>query len=159
MTTLETLSDSARVWIYQSKTAIPASQTAEIRQHIKDFATRWVSHSNQLKAYGDIYHNQFIVLMVDESIASASGCSIDSSVQFLKQLETHYQLDLFDRMVFTYKDGEEVKAAPREVFAQLYQANKINDATLVFDNLVKNKGEFEKAWLKPLGESWHKRMV
>ena len=97
--------------------------------------------------------------MVDESLAGASGCSIDKSVHFIKQLEQHYSIDLFDRMTFTYKDGDQVKTAPRDEFAALYQAEKINDTTLVFDNLIKNKGEFEEQWLKPLGESWHKRMV
>ena len=97
--------------------------------------------------------------MVDESLAGASGCSIDKSVHFIKQIEQHYGVDLFDRMTFTYKDGETVKSAPRMEFAELYKMGKINDATLVFDNLVKTKGDFTSNWVKPLGESWHKRMV
>jgi len=62
-------------------------------------------------------------------------------------------------MTFTYKDGETVKAAPRMEFAALYKSGEINNETLVFDNLVKTKGDFDKHWVKPLGESWHKRMV
>ncbi len=159
MTTYEVLPDTTSVWIYQAKTALPAKDITEIRQHISNFTTSWVSHNNQLRAYGDIYHNQFIVLMVDESLAGASGCSIDKSVHFIKQIEQHYNIDLFDRMTFTYKDGETVKSALRMEFAQLYKSGEINDATLVFDNLVKTKGDFDANWIKPLGESWHKRMV
>jgi len=159
LTTYDILPDTTRVWIYQAQTPFTANKIAKIRQHISNFTTSWVSHNNQLRAFGDIYHNQFIVLMVDESLAGASGCSIDKSVHFIKQIEQHYNVDLFDRMTFTYKDGEAVKSAPRIEFSQLYQAGKINDATLVFDNLVKTKADFEANWVKPLGESWHKRMV
>lgn len=159
MTTYNILPDTTRVWIYQAQTPFTENKIAEIRQHISNFTTSWVSHNNQLRAFGDIYHNQFIVLMVDESLAGASGCSIDKSVHFIKQIEQHYNVDLFDRMTFTYKDGEEVKSAPRIEFSQLYKTGKINDSTLVFDNLIKTKGDFETNWVKPLGESWHKRMV
>lgn len=159
MTTYEVLPDTTRVWIYQAQTPFTENKITEIRQHISNFTTSWVSHNNQLRAFGDIYHNQFIVLMVDESLAGASGCSIDKSVHFIKQLEQHYSIDLFDRMTFTYKDGEVIKSAPRMEFAQLYKSGKINDTTLVFDNLIKTKADFEANWVKPLGESWHKRMV
>lgn len=159
MTAYDILPDTTRVWIYQAQTPFTENKITEIRQHISNFTTSWVSHNNQLRAFGDIYHHQFIVLMVDESLAGASGCSIDKSVHFIKQIEQHYKVDLFDRMTFTYKDGEVVKSAPRMEFAQLYQSGKINDATLVFDNLVKTKGDFDANWVKPLGESWHKRMV
>ncbi|MEZ4956316.1 MAG: hypothetical protein R2825_22350 [Saprospiraceae bacterium] len=54
---------------------------------------------------------------------------------------------------------EEVKTATSEEFAMLYKMGEINDETLVFDNLVKTKGELEEKWLKPLNESWHKRFV
>ncbi len=118
-----------------------------------------MSHNRQLKAFGDLIHRQFIVLMVDESQAGASGCSIDSSVRFIKALQAEYQLDLFDRMTFTYLEGEEVKTANRDTFSALYQAGTIDDSTLVFDTLVDNKAKFETAWIKPLGQSWHKRMV
>ena len=151
--------DSARVWIYQSTTPIGEEKVIEIQRHLKTFAKNWVSHNNQLSAFADIFHSQFVVLMVDENQAGASGCSIDKSVHFLKQLEQHYNLNLFDRMTFTYKEGETVKTASREEFTMLYESGKIDDKTLVFDNLVKDKRAFEEKWLKPLGESWHRRML
>lgn len=155
----EILPDSTRVWIYQSTRVLDTSEVEEIKTTIKRFAEQWISHNQDLRAFADVYYNQFIVLMVDESQAGASGCSIDKSVHFIKRLEMEYSLNLFDRMTFSYKDGEAIKMANRETFSTLYKSGKINDETLVFDNLVKTKGEFESQWLKPLNESWHKRMV
>ncbi len=97
--------------------------------------------------------------MADESQVSAGGCSIDSSVNFLKNLQAAHHTDLFNRMVFSYLEGEEVQTVSREDFARLYAEGRINDATPVFDTLVSNKGDFDRGFVKPLGESWHKRMV
>jgi hypothetical protein len=159
MTTIDTLPDTTRVWIYQANQPFREADRPLVKMNIQQFVTSWVSHNRQLRAYGDLLYGQFIVLMVDESQADASGCSIDKSVYFLKQLQSEYGLDLFDRMIFTYKDGEEVKTANREAFRELYANGEINDSTPVFDNLVNIKRDFDQSWIKPLGESWHKRMV
>lgn len=159
MTAYEQLPPSTRVWVYQSNKPFADAQIPEIRKHIQAFATKWVSHNRQLHSFADILHNRFIVLMVDESQAGASGCSIDASVHFLQALQNHYQVDLFDRMVFSYKNGEKVVSVPREEFAALYEKGEIGDNTPVFDNLVSTKADFEAQWVKPLVESWHKQMV
>ena len=159
MTPYDTLPDTTRVWIYQANRPFEEKDIPAIRQKIQAFAQRWVSHNRQLRAFGDLLHRQFVVLMVDENQADASGCSIDKSVYFLKQLQAEYEVDLFDRMTFTYKDGAQVVTATRDVFARLYREGQISDDTLVFDPLVDNKGDFDRAWVKPLGQSWHKRMV
>lgn len=159
MATYEQLSDLSRVWIYQSNRPFTVEELEQLRPALAGFATQWVSHNQQLKAFAEVFHNQFIVLMVDESMAGASGCSIDSSVRFIKQIETALHVNLFDRMTFTYKEGDQVKTAPRELFAELYNTGVISDDTLVFDTLVDSKKAFEESWIKPLKESWHKRMV
>ncbi|MCC6725525.1 MAG: hypothetical protein IT258_13535 [Saprospiraceae bacterium] len=148
-----------RVWIYQSNKPIPSETASELRNVVNQFAQNWVSHNRQLRAHGDVLHNRFILLAVDESQADASGCSIDKSVHFLKQVEQQLGVDLFDRMTFAWMDGEAVKTASSQEFATLYQSGQINNETLVFDNLVKTKGELEEKWLKPLNQSWHKRFI
>lgn len=159
MTDFQTLPASTRVWIYQSNKPFRAEDVPRLKEYVDRFAQNWVSHNRQLRAHGDVFHNQFIVLMVDESQADASGCSIDKSVYFLKQIENTYGVDLFDRMTFAWLDGDTVCTAGSEEFARLYREGHISDDTLVFDNLVKTKGELEEKWLKPLNESWHKRFV
>ncbi len=154
-----TFPDTTRMWIYQANQKFAPEVVQEVKAKIQGFVNQWVSHNQALRASGDLYHNQFVILIVDESQAGASGCSIDSSVHFVKQLERDYDMDLFDRLRFTYLQDNEVKTASKEEFAQLYQAQKITDETLVFDNLVDNKADFEAGWVKALGESWHKRMV
>ena len=148
-----------RVWIYQSNKPFPSDITPKLKEVVDRFAQNWVSHNNQLRAHGDVLHDRFILLAVDESQAGASGCSIDKSVHFLKKLENELGVVLFDRMTFAWKEGDTVKTAAQTEFSSLYHEGKINADTLVFDNLVKTKGELEEKWLKPLNQSWHRRFV
>ncbi len=158
-TAFQDLPATARAWIYQSNKPFPAEDLPQLKEQVNRFAQHWVSHNRMLRASGDVLHGQFIVLMVDENQADASGCSIDKSVHFLKQIENAYGVDLFDRMTFTWLDGDTVRTAGSEEFARLYREGIITDSTLVFDNLVKTKGELEEKWLKPLNASWHRRFV
>lgn len=159
MTTFDSLPDTARVWIYQANKPFRDEDVPEIRRKAQAFAQSWVSHNRQLRAHADVLYNRFVILMVDEGQADASGCSIDKSVYFLKQLQAEYGVDLFDRMVFSYMDGEKVATVPREEFARRYREGEIGDDTLVFDTLVNTKGNLGRGWLKPLHQSWHRRMV
>ena len=159
MTLTNTLSDTTRVWVYQANQPFPAEAAPAIKNALQNFAQQWVSHNRQLKADADLLHNRFVVLMVDESQAGASGCSIDSSVHFLKQLQAEFGVNLFDRMYFSYQDGEDVYTVSRDEFAKLYADGTINDETIVFDTLVESKGAFNAGWLKPLKDSWHARLV
>ena len=159
MTAMQDFPASTRVWVYQADRPFTPTESVQLKEIVDRFAQHWASHNRQLRAHGDLLHGRFILLMVDENQADASGCSIDKSVHFLQQVETEFGVGLFDRMTFTWMDEGEVKAADSMEFARLYQAGEINDQTLVFDNLVKTKGELDEKWLRPLAQSWHKRFV
>ena len=154
-----TLPETSRVWIYQNKGAIPEAALPEISEAMARFASQWVSHNKQMSALGLVLHDRFLVLLADESSVGAGGCSIDSSVHFIKTLEQQYGLDLFDRMAFSYKNEEGVHTVDSNTFSDLYKRGEINDDTIVFDTLVNTKGALDQSFEKPLGQSWHKRMV
>ncbi len=159
MTPYSELSPQSKIWIYQSNRPFTNSETTHIQQEIADFANQWAAHGQGLKAFGTLYYNQFIVLMVDESIQGASGCSIDSSVHFLKDLQKKYNVNLFDRLNMTYRNASnQIATANRDEFEKLVNIGEINDTTIVFNNLVRNKQEFETKWEIPMAESWHKRV-
>ncbi len=151
--------ESARVWIYQGSKDLNASAISGIDAHIGQFAQRWTSHNVALKATGALMHNRFVVLIVNDMHTGVGGCSIDSSVQFVRNLGEEYGVDFMDRMNFAYLESEEVHTVHKDELPELYAAGKVNDSTLFFDNLVNTKKDFVDSWLKPLGESWMKRFV
>ncbi|TKC05738.1 ABC transporter ATPase [Pedobacter polaris] len=149
-------SPQSKVWIYQSNRQFTATETAEIQQQLDAFTAQWKAHGHQLKAKGEIFYNFFIVLTVDQDAASATGCSIDSSVRLIKEIESTYGVDLFDRFNMAYKIGDEVHVNTKEDFETLITIKKIGPQTIVFNNLVQTLAEFEQKWEVPLAESWHK---
>ena len=155
---LKGLDDSSKVWIYQSNRKLTSEESQYTRETLTSFAARWTAHNMQLKAKAVLLEDQFIILAVDETLAGASGCSIDASVHFLKSLQDHLGVDLFDRMRFAYLDQGTIRTADRISFAQLYATGVISDETEVIDTLVKSKGDLANL-IKPLKESWHARMV
>jgi len=151
--------DTSRVWIYQGNEKFPEQDIGLVNMRVRAFAQEWVSHNVQLKATGGLLHDRFLVLVADESKAGASGCSIDTSVRFVKAMGEAYHIDFFDRLNFAYLEGEEVHLVHRNSLADLYGQERITDETLFFDNLVRNKGEFLARWVVPFGDSWMKRFV
>jgi hypothetical protein len=151
-------SENSRVWIYQSDKKLSAAEVQQIQQYLDSFAIQWTAHNHQLKAKAEIRYNRFLILIVDESQAGASGCSIDKSVKVMKQLEQQFNINLFDRFNLAYREGDEVLSLPRHSFEDLIKQGKINTDTIVFNNLVQNLAELENKWEVPFKDSWHKQL-
>jgi len=152
------LPEDSKVWVYQAKQKISDDVAEKIKSALYDFSMSWVSHGKELDSYGHLFHSQFIVLVADSSNLP-SGCSIDSSVHFIEELGKKYDVDFFDRMTFTYMIDDQVEIVHSSQLADFYKDNKVNDDTLMFDNLVNDKTHFITEWIKPLNESWHKKFL
>lgn len=151
-----TFSPQSRVWIYQSNRQFTERETQEIQQKLDEFTARWTAHGHELKAKAEIRYGFFIILIVDQDNASATGCSIDSSVRTIKEIENTYGVDLFDRFNMAYKLGDQVYVNTKEDFETLISIKKIGPQTIVFNNLVQTLAELEEKWEVPLENSWHK---
>lgn len=159
MTNYEDLSGDSRIWIYQSNRLFTDEEVTLINDGLEKFCDQWAAHGSALKSFGKVYFNAFVILFVDESQAGASGCSIDSSVAVVKAIMEKYNVDLLNRMIFSYKEGDQVQLVDRLTFTKSVQEGNITDDTIVFNNLVKNKAEFEASWEVKLADSWHKNLV
>jgi len=153
------LEDHSKVWIYQADRELAYDEIDEIRPEIYQYVDQWTSHHKSVMGYGNIFHRRFIALFVDESMAATSGCSIDSSVAFIRSQGQKFGLDFFDRLSFAYLEDDNVQSIKTVDLSIAMKDGTISDQTLFFDNLVKTKGDFMRSWLKPLKDSWHFRFV
>jgi hypothetical protein len=151
-------SENSRVWVYQSDKELSSAEVIELQIALDNFTTGWTAHNNQLKAKGEVRYNRFIILVVDESQAGATGCSIDKSVHFMKQVEQHFGINLFDRFNLAYRNGEEILSVPRNTFEELLTKKTITAETIVFNNMVQTISELQTKWEVPLKDSWHVRL-
>lgn len=154
------LDDASRIWIYQADRKLEDKERHEMQAHLYQFLGSWTAHSSELKAYGNLFHSRFLTIFADETQAAASGCSIDKSVHFVEQLGSHYKVDFFNRMLFSYFDEEEyLHTHDQAGFKAAYANGSLTNDTLVFDHMMKTKGQFLTEWVKPLKDSWLKRFV
>ncbi len=144
----------SRVWIYQSNRLFTITEAVQIEDLLKDFSVAWQSHGSKVKAYANLLFGQFIVLMADESQAGVSGCSTDSSVRFVKEIEKLYQVDLFDRKLLAFVVKDKIQMLPQSQLAYAVANGFIDGDTLYFNNLVQTKQEMEENWLIPVRNSW-----
>jgi hypothetical protein len=151
-------SEQSRVWIYQSDRELYDDEVKQLHEILNNFASEWTAHNHQLKAKSEIRYNRFLILIVDENQAGASGCSIDKSVNFIKRLEQEFGLNLLDRFNLAYREGEKVLSAPRDEFEELLRSGKINSNTIVYNNLVQNLEQLETKWEVPFKDSWHNQL-
>ena len=153
------LPNTARIWIYQCNRSFSPTELGEIHQLMQVFLTQWTAHGAELKAGYEIPYNRFIVLGLDQSLNSASGCSIDASVHFIQQLEEKYKVDLLDKMNVSYKQGEFVSYKPLKDFKKMAKERAVSKNTVVFNNLVTTKQEYLEHWEVPASESWHAKIM
>ena len=89
----KSLNKNSRVWIFQSLDFIDDRVVEVIKEKISSFLNEWKSHQKDFKSSFEIRYNTFIIVAADESNL-VSGCSIDSLVNFIKNLETSFDLSL-----------------------------------------------------------------
>ena len=158
-TEYKNLPNNARVWIYQANREYTNKEVDFISTKTQQFINSWTRHGDNLKGSFTIKYNQFLVLAVDESFNNVSGCSIDSSVHFIQQLQNDLNIDLMDKMNVTFKDNDTVNLVKLSDFQKYAKEDKITQDTIVFNNMVNTKEDFEQKWEIPARESWHNRFL
>jgi hypothetical protein len=146
--------DSSRVWIYQSSRLFLMSEAFEMEGMLNSFVSSWKSHGDEVKGYANLFFGQFIVIMADESATGVSGCSTDSSVRLIKEIEQKFNVLLFERQTLAFIVKDKIQLLPLSQLTYAVENNFINGDTLYFNNLVQTKKELLEKWIIPAKESW-----
>ncbi|MEP7279040.1 MAG: hypothetical protein ABI813_10390 [Bacteroidota bacterium] len=144
----------ARVWIYQCNRRFSLGEALQIEGLLSRFTTNWQSHGTPVQGYANLFFGQFIMLMADETATGVSGCSTDSSVRLIKEIETLFNVTLFDRQLMAFIIKEEIQLLPLSQLQYAISNQFIGPDTVYFNNLVQTKKELEEKWMIPVKDSW-----
>jgi len=144
----------SRVWVYQASRIFSLQEALEIEELLNEFAGQWKSHGTPVKGAAYLFFGQFIVLIADETATGVSGCSTDSSVRLIKDIEQRFAVNMFDRITLAFVVKEKVQLLPLSQLQYAVDNGFINSDTLYFNNLVQTKEELENKWIIPVKESW-----
>lgn len=150
----EDFSGDSRVWIYQCSRLFFLSEALQIEELLENFVGQWKSHGTPVKGYANLFFGQFIILMADESAAGVSGCSTDSSVHIIKEIEKLFKVDLFNRQTLAFLIKDKVQLLPLSQLKYAVENNFIDETTTYINNTVTTKNELLQSWLIPVKDSW-----
>ena len=153
----EKLPPESRVWIYPSNRPFRDGELEYLKDTLTIFLSGWTAHNQELEAGFTLPYNRFIILGLNQEKTNASGCSIDSSVHFILELEKKLDLILLDKMNVTFKQGDYLTHKSLEDFKKMAKEKSINKSTIVFNNLVDTVEAYKKLWEVPVQDSWHRR--
>lgn len=151
--------NDSRVWIYQSSRLFLISEALEMESMLNDFAANWKSHGDEVKGYANLFFGQFIVIMADETATGVSGCSTDSSVRLVKDIEQKFNVNLFDRQQLAFWVDNKVQRIPLSQLDYALENGFITGDTLYFNNTVLTKKDLLEKWITPVRESWLGRKI
>lgn len=144
----------SRVWIYQADRLFTMTEALQIEGQLEEFVAQWNTHGTPVKGFATLFFGQFIVLMADESAATVSGCSTDSSVRLIKSMEQQFKVQLFNRQLLAFVIKDKIQLLPLQQLNYAIENGFLDRGTLYFNNTVQTKQELINGWLIPAGDSW-----
>jgi hypothetical protein len=155
----DSLHPDSRLWIFQAEQKFSKENLTIINSQLELFTSGWQAHGQPLQASFQITEDRFILLAVNESFHSASGCSIDGSVHAIKEVGRLVNQDLFRRDFVSFKLGDQIQTVKLSELKESFRTGKWNENTLTFNTLVGSKGQLTNEWLVPAKTTWLRRYI
>ncbi len=153
--TSESEESSVKLWIYLSSRLFTAEEEKWLLEKGTSFTNTWEAHGKKLLSTFLVLARGIVVIMVDESSAEATGCSIDKSVNLMKELGSEMNIDFLDRMRAAYlTENHELKICTVDEIKSAYSSGSINDDTKVFNSLIDSKDDLTEKLYIPFKDSW-----
>ena len=152
-------SDQSRIWVYQANRIFSLSEALQLENELDQFVNDWRSHGAPVKAKAFLFFGQFIILMADETQVTVGGCSTDSSVHLIKEIEKKYKVNLLDRTQLAFIVKGKVQLLPLAQLSYAVEQKFIDEETLYFNNIVSTKKELIQQWIVPIKSSWLKQKI
>lgn len=143
----------SRVWVYQAERSLTDQELSKVANRLTAFCESWNTHGSLMPTSFEIIDDQIILLAVDESNLGASGCSIDSSVRTLRELESQLGIDLTNQGKVSYKNQDKIEVSPALGIKAKVLSGEISVNTEVINPLIKEKSDLKQLWI-PAKSSW-----
>jgi hypothetical protein len=145
----------SRIWTYTSNRKLNTSEVEILSSRLTAFCEQWNTHGALMPTSFEIRFDQVIILAVDESQLGASGCSIDSSVRILREIEDELDIDLVNqgKISFIVSEGN-LEVSPVLGIKSKVKEGILDAETIVLNPVVNNKADLENNWKIKAKESW-----
>jgi len=149
LTNYKNLSEESKVYLYPSSRKFYPNELEELEAKLKDFTSNWTDFSATYK----IEYKRFLLFFLEEN-AVISTELLDKLSNFIFQLEKDYNIILIDKVNVCFKQGEFVQYQEMKKFRELIKKKSVSKKTIVFNNFIQTKYDFENNWEVLITESW-----
>jgi hypothetical protein len=155
----EEIPEDAKVWVYPSSRKFYPNEIEALEEKVKTFVENWKEEDVTFKASYKILYNRFIVFTADDIATELSNADMDAAVSLILNLQETYEVALLDRMNVCFKQGEHVQYKDLKDFKKLLKNKALTGKSIIFDNLVNTKQDFDNYWEITIEESWYNRFL
>lgn len=136
----------ARIWVYQANRQLTDNEANTVENYLKPAVNQWAAHGASLLASATVLYNRFVIIALDQNMNAASGCSIDASTRWFKELGEALNIDFFDRSQ-AYLEGNEIKTFSVFQYKKAVESGLISSETIIFNNTtVSTLGDLADKW-------------
>lgn len=145
----QSLPDNSKIYIFPSNRKFYKNECPIIDEKIQQFFQKYETS----EIFYELKYGRFIIVFVSDK-TPLSMDENDELISFIISLEKKFDVSLIDKVNVCFKQGEYVQLKEISDFKKLIKNKGVSKKTIVFDNLIINKKEFEDCWESPAGESW-----
>ncbi len=143
------LTAESKVIIYPGGRKFFTDELPILREKLDSFCT----YFEGVKLCAEIEYNRFLIFIISDK----TPLDLDKHnllVSFILGLETDFEISLIDKVNVCFKQGQYVQLKEISDFKLLIKNKGVSKKTIVFDNMINTKLEYDDSWEVPAGESW-----
>ena len=155
----KTMPDDSRIWIYQSNRDFNESEIRIINDKTISFLDNWQAHGKDLECSYSIIDKRFIIIAVNESVNPIGGCSIDFSLQLIKDISNTIGIDLLNRLVVNYRLDNKVESLSLSDLKNKIKDGDFSPETIIFNTAINSKSELLNNFEIDIRSSWLSKFI
>lgn len=155
----KTMPDDSRIWIYQSNRDFNESEIVVINDKTISFLDNWQAHGKDLECSYSIIDKRFIIIAVNESVNPIGGCSIDFSLQLIKDISNTIGIDLLNRLVVNLKIDNRLESLSLSDLKNKIKDGDFSSETIMFNTAINSKSELLNNFEIDIKSSWLSKFI
>ena len=155
----KTMPDDSRIWIYQSNRDFNESEIEIINDKTTSFLDNWQAHGKDLECSYSIIDKRFIIIAVNESFNPIGGCSIDFSLQLIKDISNTIGIDLLNRLVVNLKIDNRLESLSLGDLKNKIKDGDFSPETIIFNTAINSKSELLNNFEIDIKSSWLSKFI
>jgi hypothetical protein len=147
----EKLPEDARIWVYLADKNLAESEMNAVGDYLKIGMQTWAAHGEPLIGGFTFLENLFLIIGVDQKAHLPSGCSIDASTRWIKEINAKFGIDFLTRAIVV-NNTNSLEILPVFQIKQYVEKGLIQANSVIYDQQISTKSELPTGFLKPANE-------